>query len=193
MRLMLTRDARLRRLAASARQARTAGISLLLVLVAAVALFATLNARKAAPQPLAGTVDSPEVLGRAVLDAFRAGDRARLQSLALTEEEFRDHVWPELPLSRPEVNMPFDLAWGQLAQRSALYLQQTAADFEARGDTLVRVEFAGEATRYDGVTVHRDTELVVTTAAGDERSLRLFGSTIEQDGRYKVFSYVVDN
>jgi hypothetical protein len=175
------------------RQARTAGISLLLVLVAAVALFATLNARKAAPQPLAGTVESPEVLARVVLEALREGDRGRLRSLALTEDEFRRHVWPELSISRPEVNMPFELAWGQLAQTSALHLQQTAAEFEDQDYELVRVEFAGEATRYDGVTVHRDTELVVTNAAGDERSLRLFGSTIEQDGRYKVFSYVVDN
>jgi hypothetical protein len=193
MRLMLTRDARLRRLAASARQARTAGISLLLVLAAAVALFATLNARKAAPQPLAGTVESPEVLARVVLEALREGDRARLRSLALTEDEFRRHVWPGLSISRPEVNMPFELAWGQLAQTSALHLQQTTAEFEDQDYELVRVEFAGEATRYDGVTVRRDTELVVTNAAGDERSLRLFGSTIEQDGRYKVFSYVVDN
>ena len=44
--------------------------------------------------------------------AREASDRRRAQALALTEEEFRDHVWPELPTSRPERNVPFELRLG---------------------------------------------------------------------------------
>jgi hypothetical protein len=34
--------------------------------------------------------------------------------------------------------------------------------------------------------------LVVRDEAGAERRLRLYGSTLERDGRFKVFSFVVD-
>jgi hypothetical protein len=170
-----------------------AGISLFLVFLASVALFATLNARLVRPAPLRGTAESPEALAIQVIEAYRAGNRQALDALALTREEFRAHVWPELPISRPEVNLPFDVAWGQLAQKSALYQGQLSRGLEGHDWTLVRVAFAGEATEYDGVTVHRDTELLVRNGAGEERTIRLFGSTIEQDGRYKVFSFVVDD
>jgi hypothetical protein len=142
---------------------------------------------------LRGTAESPEALAIQVIEAYRAGNRQALDALALTREEFRAHVWPELPISRPEVNLPFDVAWGQLAQKSALYQGQLSRGLEGHDWTLVRVAFAGEATEYDGVTVHRDTELLVRNGAGEERTIRLFGSTIEQDGRYKVFSFVVDD
>jgi hypothetical protein len=43
------------------------------------------------------------------------------------------------------------------------------------------------------VRVHRDAELVVRDADGATRAVRLFGSLIEQDGAWKVFSYVADD
>jgi hypothetical protein len=174
------------------RDARIAGVALLVVLVAAVAGFAAYNAWIGRPAPLEGTFDSPSALGRAVLDAFREGDRGRLRALAMTEDEFRRHVWPELPISRPEVNFPYELAWGQLAQTSALSLEQMAVALEGHAYELVEVKFAGAVTDYAQVTVYRETELLVRGPDGEEETIRVFGSTIEQDGRYKVFSYVVD-
>lgn len=177
------------------RDARTAGVALLIVLVAAVTVVAILNSRLVAPPPLTGTVDSPEALARAVLDGLRAGDRARLEDLALTEEEFRAYIWPELPVSEARNNFPFEFVWRQLNDRSQLYLDQLVAGVEARGAPqyeVLGVEFAGEVTDYDGVTVYRETEVLVRTTDGNEETVRAFGSTIEQDGRYKVFSYVVD-
>ena len=75
--------------------------------------------------PLANTSASPEALAAAVLDALARGDRARLDALALTEQEFRDHVWPDLPAARPERNLPFSYVWGDLHQKSNLSLAQT--------------------------------------------------------------------
>ena len=44
--------------------------------------------------PLADTRDSPAAVAQAVIDAVTAGNSAALASLALSEQEFRDHVWP---------------------------------------------------------------------------------------------------
>ena len=54
-------------------------------------------------------------------------DRARLDALALSEQEFRDHVWPDLPAARPERNLPFSYVWGDLHQKSNISLARDAA------------------------------------------------------------------
>jgi hypothetical protein len=41
--------------------------------------------------------------------------------------------------------------------------------------------------------VQRESELTVKDPSGTERQIRVFGSMIEKGGRYKVFSYVVDD
>lgn len=165
---------------------------ILALLVALVPLLASLAAWHSRPAPLANTADSPEALAASVLDALRAGDVARLEALALTEEEFRAHVWPELPAARPERNVPCDFVWTRLRQNSDAHLRRTLAgtanlDAELRG-----VTFTGLSSEYGDVTVHRDTTFRIVDDQGTEKFVRLFGSTIEQDGRYKVFSYVVD-
>jgi hypothetical protein len=172
------------------RGARAVGVSLAGLLISAIVLFASLNAARARPAPLANTISSPEQLAAMVIEAMRAGDLDRLRALALTRDEFLSYVWPYLPVSRPEVNMPFDFAWNLLQQKSEGFLRQTIANVEDVPQ-LRRVEFVGETTDYGDVTVHRESELVVIDDNGEDRRIRLLGSMIEQDGQWKVFSYVV--
>jgi hypothetical protein len=141
---------------------------------------------------LANTHPSAESLAAAVLEAVAARDSMALRDLALNEEEFREHVWPELPAARPERNLPFSYVWGDLRQKSTASLDQLLAREGGRRATLVAVRFAGESTRYPTYTVHRDTMLTVREADGATRNVRFFGSSLEKDGDWKVFSYVVD-
>jgi hypothetical protein len=123
------------------------------------------------PPPLTDTHSSTESLARAVLEAVERRDSRALRALALTEQQFRDHVWPELPAARPERNLPFSYVWSDLRQKS---------------------EHEGDSTRYGSCLVHRDTVLVVRRRDGVDERMRLYGSTLEKDGAFKVFSYVVD-
>jgi hypothetical protein len=143
--------------------------------------------------PLANSHPTAESLASAVLDAVARRDAATLRALALNEEEFRDHVWPELPAARPERNLPFSFVWGDLRQKSEAALNDTLAREGGRQATLVAVRFDGEVTKYPGYTVRRETALTVRDAVGATRSVRLFGSSLEKDGEWKVFSYVVDD
>ena len=115
-----------------------------------------------------------------------------LRGLALNEQEFREHVWPELPASRPERNLPFSYVWGDLHQKSEAGLEQTLATHGSRHYTLIAVTFRGETSRYPTYTVYRETVLQVRDEQGTAADLRVFGSTVEKDGAWKVFSYVVD-
>ena len=118
-----------------------------------------------------------------------SGDVQALEQLALSETEFRQRIWPELPASRPERNLPFSYVWGDLHQKSTQSLQQLLAKHKGHEYTLDSVRF-GEVTEYPTFKVHRDSVFVVRGAA--EPEIRLCGSMIEADGRWKVFSFVAD-
>jgi hypothetical protein len=142
--------------------------------------------------PLANTRGSAEALATAVLDALARRDRTALEALALSEQEFRTYVWPDLPAARPERNLPFSYVWGDLRQKSQVGLTTTLAKHGGRRYELVGVRFGGASTRYSKCEVHRETVLTVRDAEGASQDLRLFGSSVEEDGAWKVFSYVLD-
>ncbi len=142
--------------------------------------------------PLYDTFASPAALSRAVLDALAAGDVDTLRGLPLDELEFRTAVWPDLPSSRPERGVPFDYAWRDLRQKSNNALRRLVARHGGRRYTLVGVRFAGETTPYRTYRVHRETILDLLDEEGVARTLALFGSILERDGEFKLFSYVVD-
>jgi hypothetical protein len=173
-----------------------ASAAALALVLAAIPVMAACSApaepTRSAAAPLTNTFDAPEALAQAVLAALSSADLERLRSLPLSEAEFRDHVWPELPTSRPERNVPFDYAWGQMKQRSDGHLQQTFARYARRPLKFVRTRFTGETTTYATFSVMRESEIVATDDTGRDLVLRLYGSAMVKDGRYKLFSYVVD-
>jgi hypothetical protein len=141
------------------------------------------------PPPLANTHQSADGLVRDVLEAFAARDDRRLRGLALTEEEFRRRVWPSLPAARPERNLPFSYVWGDLQQKSESRLRTVLAVHGGRPYQLAAIRFSGGTTEFAGFRVHRDAVLTVRDSAGARHDLRLFGSVLEIDGAWKVFSY----
>nr|MBA3269320.1 hypothetical protein [Acidobacteriota bacterium] len=140
------------------------------------------------PTPLLNTQPSADALVREVLTAVSRQDEGRLRALALDEGEFRRHVWPALPAARPERNVPFSYVWGDLRQKSNGRLRATLGAHGGRNYQFTSVSFSGGTTAYAGFAVHRDAVLVVRGADGIEQQLRIFGSAIEKDGAWKVFS-----
>jgi hypothetical protein len=126
------------------------------------------------------------------MSALERRDAAALRQLALSEEEFRDHVWPELPAARPERGLPLSYAWRDLHQKSEAGLARTLAEWGGRWREVIDIEFTGGTTRYQTFAVHREAVVRLLEADGTTAEARLFGSVLEKDGRVKVFSYVVD-
>jgi hypothetical protein len=144
-----------------------------------------------APPPLANTHESATAVARAVLDALEHRDLARLQALALSEQEFRRHVWPGLPASREERNLPFSYVWGDLRQKSESSLRATLARHGGRRHELMEVVFGGESD-YGEFRVHRAAMFRLGDPLPEQSEQRMIGSMIEMDGAWKVFSYVAD-
>lgn len=135
---------------------------------------------------------SAEEISEAVLEALASGDFERLQQLSVTENEFRSLVWPELPSSRPERGLPFEYVWGDLHQKSNNELRRLFARENGKQYELLTVDFEGDSTVYDTFTVHRESKLKVRGPENVESEERFFGSILERDGQYKLFSYIVD-
>lgn len=143
--------------------------------------------------PLEHTLESPEAVARAVLTGLNSRDIAGLQGLAITEHEFRKLVWPKLPASRPGRNIPWDYVWNDLSSKSKMQLQARLHEWQpSNNGSVIKVVFTGETTDYETFRVRRKSIVTIRTPDGNETSYRLFGSIIEQGGRFKVFSYVVD-
>ncbi len=112
--------------------------------------------------------------------------------MALTKDEFEDLVWPALPASRPEVGMPSEYVWQDTFQKSRAYLAQTLERHGGQRFHLIDIDFLGETTRHAGYEVSRKAQLRVRDESGAERTIRLFGSMIRQNGRSKVYSFIID-
>lgn len=167
------------------RRGRAAGGALLLAALSVAAC--------GAPPALDGGLDSPEAVAAAVVAALEARDRSALEELVVDEREFRQLVWPRQPAARPERNIPWEYAWRSLSARSRQQLRGRLVEW-VRGTrpAVVSVAFTGETTDYGTYRVHRRSAVTLRDAAGRLTTVRVFGSLIEQGGRYKVFSYVVD-
>jgi hypothetical protein len=143
--------------------------------------------------PLTNSFDSAEAMSRAVLEAIEKHDVEALRALALDKEEFTGHVWPELPAARPERNLSPSFVWMSLNQKSSVMLRHLLAAHGGRKYQLVGVRFLGKTAQFDSFQVHRDGELTVKDGDGREQQVRVFGSVLQKNGRYKVFSYVIDD
>jgi len=170
---------------------RLSRVPVLAVLVLAAACGGS-AAGDAGPPPLHRTFDSPEALAEGVLAALADVDGATLEAMPLSELEFRTVVWPELPASRPDRGLPFDYVWGDLHQKSNNAMRRLIDRHGGKRYALVALAFGGETTPYETYRVHRETVLTVRDEAGEEEELALFGSILERDGAFKLFSYVVD-
>ena len=135
---------------------------------------------------------SPELLTVAVLEALEKRDEARLRQLALSEREFREIVWPELPAAKPERNLPFSLVWSDLRVKSDAALAGTLQEYGGRKLVLSDIWFRAGTEQYQSYIVYRIPTLRVIDEAGIDHEIRLFGSILERGGRFKVFSYIID-
>ena len=140
------------------------------------------------PGEFSRTFASPDDLAREVLFLLEAGDVAGLHALALNEEEFEEHVWPEMPARQ---GIPVDFAWDDLDEKSQRALARTVARHGRRRYELLDVRFT-EVTPYQTFLVHRRARLRVRDERGREGAIDVFGSVLEKDKRFKLFSFVVN-
>jgi hypothetical protein len=170
--------------------------TLLLLLIFSSAESLSVHAKpvKTESSGLIHAQSSIEDLLETLLENIVSEDLQSLETLAVTENEYKKYIWPEVPWSQPEMNMPFSYYWGDHYQKSSWALRRVLAKHGGKKYTLIRVYFAKGEREYSEVKLYRDTRLIVQDEKGNEKELDILGSILELKGKekFKVLSYIHD-
>lgn len=127
-------------------------------------------------------------LVESVLRAVRFDDRAALERLLLTQDEFCHVLWPALP---PTPNLPCEWAWSAYAPQNTEGIHRVLREHRGRDYTLLRIE-PRRVVSYGDVRVYERVRLIVMDEAGQERTVRLFGSICEFRSTFRLCSFILD-
>jgi hypothetical protein len=145
----------------------------------------------ASPRRLVNARPSAEELARSLLTALALRDGDKVKALRLTREEFCRYIFPELPSSKLP-NVTCDFVWDQATIKSLGGFVKMWPRHEGRRYELISLRFKDGTDTYRTYKVHKETHLLVRDEKGWEHELRLFGSMLEMDGQFKLFSFVID-
>ena len=159
------------------------------VLAACLLLGLTFEFGAAERRNLEAAAGSPEELVRNFLDALADNDIRAVRRLAISKDEFITYVWPDLPAAAPERNLTPEFVWNTMNIRSLSNLGQLMDTLGGRRLKLGEIRFTGEVTEYGTFRVHRDSQLVLQDENGEIQTGRLFGSVLELDDQFKIFSF----
>lgn len=136
---------------------------------------------------LEGAYESKEALGRAVLEALSADDRAAMEALVVSREEHRDLLWPQLP---ERTYLTFERSWFHTSRNTRRALDQAMSRYGGRAFVFVSLEFTDEPEVYDGFTIHRGAELVARhEESGEVGELPILRVILEKEGHWKLIHY----
>ena len=135
------------------------------------------------------SLDSPGHLGLAVVDALNRKDIEQLDRLRVQREEYLDWIWPAFPASRPPNNFPGDFAWSNLNKKCNIGMKKWIAHFGGHTLKFVDIRFDRPIEIYEGFQLLRGTVLTLQNAAGEKRELKILGSVVVKNDRYKLLSY----
>ena len=135
------------------------------------------------------SLDSPDQLGLAVVDALNRKDIEKLNSLRVQREEFIAWIWPAFPASRPPSNFPSDFAWSNMNKKCNIGMKKWIARYGGHNLKFVSIRFDRPSETYDGFQILRGTVLTLQNAAGEKQELKILGSVVMKDNRYKLLSY----
>ncbi len=141
-------------------------------------------------QPLwQNSLDSPDQLGQAVVNALNRKDIEHLNRLRVQREEFLDWVWPAFPASRPPSNFPGDFAWSNMNKKCNTGMKKWINRYGGHNLKFVGIRFDRPSETYDGFQLLRGTVLTLQNTAGEKRELKILGSVVVKNEKYKLLSY----
>ncbi len=135
------------------------------------------------------SLDSPDQLGLAVVDALNQEDIAQLDRLRVQRKEYLDWIWPAFPASRPPNNFPGDFAWSNLNRKCNTGMKKWIARYGGHNLKFVGIRFDQPQETYDGFHLLRGAVLTLQNDSGEKRELKILGSVVVKDDRYKLLSY----
>lgn len=140
------------------------------------------------PTTLAGGASSPRDLTRTFLRAIATQDTATVRRLVLSRAEFAWLYYPHTRFTRPPYELGPELLWlqiGAASEKGIVRVLRRYGGAPLRFDALACSDTATEGPN----TILSGCRVTFSLPDSGARSLRLFGSILARDGRYKFVSY----
>jgi hypothetical protein len=150
----------------------------------------TLGRRPNAPivsKPFRGGAASLDSLGRAVCRVLERPSLDSLMSLTVSQDEFREILWPEFPQSRPVTGLTWEDAWRVLYPRLLNGCNGALMDHAGGAYEFIRFE-RDSVDVYKNFKLHSGLVLVARNGLGDEERFGWIRSVAERKGRFKIYS-----
>ena len=131
------------------------------------------------------SLDSPDQIGLAVVDALNSKNIEKLNRLRVQRNEYINWIYPAFPKS----NFPPDFAWSNLNKKCNIGMKRW---IDCYGDLNLRFEnirFEKTNESYRGFQLLRGTVLTLQDTNGKELELNILGSIVVMNNRYKLLSY----
>ena len=132
------------------------------------------------------SLDSPDQLGLAVVDALNSKDIERLNAYRVQRCEYVSWIFPAFPKS----DFTSDFAWSNLNKRCNVGMRRWIDRFGGLNLSYVEMRFDKPTQIYNGFELLRGTVLRLKNATGQELDLKILGSVVKKNDRYKLLSYV---
>jgi hypothetical protein len=141
------------------------------------------------PTVLTGGASSPEHLTRALLAALESHDTATVRALVLSRAEFAWLYYPHTIYTRPPYEMGPDLLWLQISGNSEKGVVRLLRRYGGSPLRLGALLCPDSAQQEGPNTIIAGCRVRFAAADSAARELRIFGSLLNRDGRYKFVSY----
>ena len=140
------------------------------------------------PAPLPNMFPSLEALAEGVVYAIEDSSLVRLQSFCLTEQEYRDVLWANLPEAEVR-NMPVEKAWGWVKRDVEKASRRYIDDYGNHDLEIVKITPPQEIRTYPNLRVHRAYRITVSDRGAEPEEWRLLNVILEYKGWFKVIAY----
>ena len=156
------------------------------------------------PPQMSNTSSSIDEISRKVLAAVEKKDSKELESMRVTEKEFKELIFPGLPIGKIEQwQKAFDFVWGDINTKSTHGLSYMLASYGGKKFSYIKTIFKKGVTTYElesrllfwkpSYKGYEDARIAVKDETGTEDEIKLYGGIIEYKGRYKIMTFNVFN
>lgn len=138
--------------------------------------------------------NSIEFLIQDFLKYINNQDRIGLEHLLVSEQEFRDWVFPEYNIANPKCDIPWNMVHKSLRNKSAEGIDIMTQDLSEKQFSYIGYEFTNQEQEeeFETYEFYNRTLIYVDTEQGEE-TIAVAGSVIEMNGTYKFLSYRENN
>ncbi len=131
------------------------------------------------------SLDSPDQIGLAVVDALNCKDIEQLNRLRVQRDEYVSWIYPGFPKN----NFPSDFAWNNLNKKCNIGMKRWIQAYGDLNLSFISISFKRPKESYGGFHLLRGTVLTLKDISGKKLKLDILGSVVVMNNRYKLLSY----